>query len=48
MPTQVLVNVDAKSMPPANASELTVSVNDHKEPLTAWAPVLPPTLRSRC
>lgn len=39
--TQVLVNVDAKSAAPANASALTVSVNDRKEPLTAWAPVLP-------
>ena len=35
----MLVNVDPKSTPPANASVLTVSVNDHKEPLTAWAPV---------
>ncbi len=41
MPTQVLVNVDAKSMAPADASALTVQVNDRKEPLTAWAPVLP-------
>jgi hypothetical protein len=41
VPTQVLVGVDAKSMPPANASELTVTVNDRKEPLTAWAPVVP-------
>src|ERR1039458_6410054 len=39
--TQVLVGVDLKSMPPANASDLTVSVNDHKEPLSAWAPVVP-------
>jgi hypothetical protein len=39
--TQALVNVDAKSTPPANASALTVAVNDHKEPLTAWSPVLP-------
>ncbi len=39
--TQVLVNVDAKSKPPASASALTVSVNDHKEPLTSWTPVLP-------
>src|ERR1039457_4010920 len=39
--TQVLVGVDLKSMPPANASDLTVSVNDHKEPLSAWTPVVP-------
>jgi hypothetical protein len=41
VPTQVLVNVDAKSTPPANASAVTVQVNDHKEPLTAWTQVLP-------
>lgn len=41
VPTQVLVNVDAKSTPPSNASELTVSVNDHKEPLTDWQPIVP-------
>jgi len=41
VPTQVLVNVDAKSTAPANASGLTVQVNDHKEPLTGWAQVLP-------
>jgi len=41
LPTQVLVNVDPKSTPPAAASALTVSVNDHKAPLTAWAPVPP-------
>ena len=41
VPTQVLVNVDAKSTPPANASALTVQVNDHKEPLTAWQQVVP-------
>jgi hypothetical protein len=40
VPTQVLVNVDAKSTPPS-ASALTVQVNDHKEPLTAWEPVVP-------
>ena len=28
-------------MPPANASALTVTVNDHKQPLTEWAPVVP-------
>jgi hypothetical protein len=41
VPTQVLVNVDAKSTPPANASVLTVQVNDHKEPLTDWTQVVP-------
>lgn len=41
LPTQVLVKVDAKSTPPANASALTVQVNDHKEPLTAWEPLTP-------
>jgi hypothetical protein len=41
VPTQVLVNVDAKATPPASASALTVSVNDKKEPLTAWGPVTP-------
>lgn len=41
VPTQVLVNVDAKSTPPSSASAITVSVNDHKEPLTAWTQVLP-------
>ena len=39
--TQTLVNVDPKSTPPSNASALTVAVNDHKEPLTAWSPVVP-------
>ena len=41
VPTQVLVGVDAKSMQPASSSDLTVTVNDRKEPLTAWAPVVP-------
>jgi len=41
LPTQVLVNVDEKSTPPANASALTVQVNDRKEPLTAWEPLTP-------
>jgi len=41
LPTQVLVNVDEKSTPPANASALTVQVNDRKEPLTAWEQVAP-------
>jgi hypothetical protein len=41
VPTQALVNVDAKSAPPGGASALTVTVNDHKEPLSAWTPVAP-------
>ena len=41
VPTQVLVNVDPKSTAPASASELTVQVNDRKEPLTAWTQVVP-------
>jgi len=41
VPTQALVNVDAKSQPPASASVLTVAVNDRKGPLTAWEPVAP-------
>jgi hypothetical protein len=39
--TQALVNVDAKSTPPASASALTVAVNDRKQPLSAWQPVTP-------
>jgi hypothetical protein len=41
IPTQALVGVDAKSMPPTDASALTVTVNDRKEPLTSWLPVAP-------
>lgn len=41
LPTQVLVNVDSKSRPPAGASVLTVSVNDHKEPVNSWEQVTP-------
>ena len=41
VPTQALVNVDAKSTPPAGPSVLTVAVNDRKQPLTAWEPVAP-------
>ena len=41
VPTQMLVNVEGKSAPPANASDLTVMVNSHKEPLSSWTPVLP-------
>jgi hypothetical protein len=39
--TQALVNVDSKSTPPASASAVTVQVNDHKQPLTAWEAVAP-------
>jgi len=41
VPTQTLVNVDAKSTPPADATAVTVSVNNHKQPLTSWSPVVP-------
>ena len=41
VPTQTLVNVDAKSAPPADATAVTVSVDDHKQPLTSWTPVVP-------
>ncbi len=41
VPTQVLVNVDTKSTPPAGPSVVTVEVNNHKEPLTAWEQVVP-------
>jgi hypothetical protein len=41
VPTQALVSVDGKSTPPASAGELTVTVNSRKEPVTAWAPVMP-------
>ena len=41
IPTQVLVNIDSKSTPPANASALTVTVDNHKEPLSSWTPVSP-------
>ena len=41
VPTQALVNVDAKSKPPASAAAVTVEVNGRKEPLTAWTPVAP-------
>ena len=40
LPTQILVNVDAKSAPPA-VTDLTIDVNGHKEPLSAWTPVAP-------
>ena len=41
VPTQALVNVEPKSTVPANASDLTVQVNGHKEQLTAWEQVVP-------
>ncbi|HEV2619689.1 MAG TPA: hypothetical protein VGU23_07090 [Acidobacteriaceae bacterium] len=41
VPTQVLVNVDARSVAPASASAVTVAVNNRKEPLTDWQPVAP-------
>jgi len=41
VPTQALVNVDAKSTPPASAAEISVTVADHSERLTAWVPVQP-------
>lgn len=41
VPTQALVNVDAKSRPPASASAVTVEVNGRKAPLSAWTPVMP-------
>jgi hypothetical protein len=41
VPTQALVNVDAKSTPPASPSALMVAVNDRKQPLSAWEPVAP-------
>jgi hypothetical protein len=39
--TQTLVEVDSKSPQPVTASDLTIAINNHKEPLTALAPVLP-------
>ena len=41
VPTQALVNVDAKSVLPAGPSALTVAVNDRSQPLSAWEPVAP-------
>jgi hypothetical protein len=41
VPTQALVNVDAKSTLPAGPSALVVAVNDRKQPLSAWEPVAP-------
>jgi hypothetical protein len=38
--TQILVNVDAKATPPA-VGDLSIDVNGHKEPLSAWTPVAP-------
>jgi len=41
VPTQVLVNVDSKSAPPAAATAVTVVVNGHKQRLSAWDQVTP-------
>lgn len=41
VPTQALVSVDAKSQPPASASDVTIQVDGRKVPLTAWTPVDP-------
>src|SRR5438067_1146583 len=41
VPTQVLVTMDGKPAGELNASAITVSVNDHKQPLTAWVPLDP-------
>jgi len=41
VPTQVLVNVDAKSVPLVSASTLMIAVNDRKEQLSAWEQVTP-------
>jgi len=40
-PTQMLVSVDPKSSPPADASALTIEVNGRKEPLTSWEALAP-------
>ena len=41
VPTQALVTVEAKSQPPAGASEVNVEVDGHKTALKAWTPVGP-------
>jgi hypothetical protein len=41
VPTQALVSIDGKGAPPMSAGDFTVAVNGHKEPLTAWTPVMP-------
>ncbi len=41
LPTQLLVAVDPKSTPPANASAVTVEVNGHNEAATGWEPLAP-------
>ncbi len=41
VPTQTLVAVEAKSAVPAGASDLTITVDGRKVPLSAWAPVTP-------
>jgi hypothetical protein len=40
-PTQMLVSLDPKSSPPADASALTVEVNGRKEPLSSWEALAP-------
>ena len=39
--TQILVGVDARSTPPANASDLTITVDGRKVPLSSWTPIVP-------
>lgn len=41
VPTQVLVSVEAKSQPPASASDVMMQVDGRKVPLSGWAPVAP-------
>src|SRR5665213_561055 len=40
-PTQMLVNVDAKSAAPTDASSITVEVNGRKAPLQTWQRLAP-------
>ena len=40
-PTEMVVSVESKSMPPTDASALTVEVNGRKEPLTSWEALAP-------
>jgi hypothetical protein len=41
VPTQVLAAVEGKSGGDVNPAALTLSVNDHKQPLTAWTAIDP-------
>ncbi len=41
LPTQILVGVEGKSVPLADGSSLAIEVNGHKQPLTAWQPLVP-------